>query len=77
MTLAAKPFPCSWAGKAEYDNQIPVIAMEQNAAVVNARNVGSKETKGEYIPLYGPDDPWVGGKLDPQFALAEKRSVDG
>ena len=51
--------------------------MEQNAAVVNARNVGSKETKGEYIPLYGPDDPWVGGKLDPQFALAEKRSVDG
>ena len=46
--------------------------MEQNAAVVNARNAGSKETKGEYIPLYGPDDPWVGGKLDPQFALAEK-----
>lgn len=58
--------------KAERDNRILVIAMEQNAGVANARNAGIKEAKGEYIALLDNDDLWVEDKLERQLALAEK-----
>ena len=38
--------------KAQSDDRIRVIALEHNAGVANARNVGIKEAKGEFIALF-------------------------
>ena len=58
--------------KAQSDNRIRVIALEHNAGVANARNVGIKEAKGEYIALLDNDDLWTEDKLERQLALAQK-----
>lgn len=58
--------------KAQRDNRIRVIALEYNAGVANARNVGIKEAKGEYIALLDNDDLWTKDKLERQLALAKK-----
>jgi len=56
--------------KAQSDNRIKVIALEHNAGVANARNVGIKEARGEYIALLDNDDLWTEDKLERQLALA-------
>ena len=58
--------------KAQSDNRIKVIALEHNAGVANARNVGIKEARGEYIALLDNDDLWTEDKLERQLALANK-----
>ncbi|MDO4385128.1 MAG: glycosyltransferase [Clostridia bacterium] len=58
--------------KAQSDNRIRIIALEQNAGVANARNVGIMQAKGEYIALLDNDDMWVADKLKRQLALAQK-----
>lgn len=58
--------------KAQSDSRIRVIALENNAGVANARNVGIREAKGKYIALLDNDDLWTADKLERQFATAEK-----
>ena len=58
--------------KTQSDSRIRVIALEDNAGVANARNVGIKEAKGEYIALLDNDDLWTKDKLERQLAIAEK-----
>ena len=58
--------------KAQSDNRIRVIALEKNAGVANARNVGIREAKGKYIALLDNDDLWTADKLGRQLAIAEK-----
>ena len=56
--------------KAQNDNRIKVIALEHNAGVAHARNVGINEAKGEFIALLDNDDLWTENKLERQLALA-------
>lgn len=58
--------------KAQSDDRIRVIALEYNAGVANARNVGIKEAKGAFIALLDNDDLWTEDKLERQLALANK-----
>ena len=58
--------------KAQSDSRIRVIALEKNAGVANARNVGIREAKGKYIALLDNDDLWTADKLEHQLAIAEK-----
>ena len=58
--------------KAQSDSRIRIIALERNAGVAKARNVGIKEAKGRYIALLDNDDLWTKDKLERQLVLAEK-----
>lgn len=58
--------------KAQSDSRIRVIALEKNAGVANARNVGIREAKGKYIALLDNDDLWTADKLERQLTIAEK-----
>ena len=57
--------------KTQSDSRIRVIALENNAGVANARNVGIREAKGKYIALLDNDDLWTADKLERQLAIAE------
>lgn len=58
--------------KAQSDDRIRVIALEHNAGVANARNVGIKEAKGEFIALLDNDDLWTEDKLETSTCSCEQ-----
>ena len=58
--------------KSRIDKRICVFEQEHNGGVANARNVGIKAAKGDYIALIDNDDIWEPDKIERQLLIAEK-----
>ena len=54
-----------------------VILKEPNANVSEARNIGMKHARGEYIAFLDDDDEWMETKLEKQIKLLEKNKDIG
>lgn len=58
--------------KCAEDSRLRMIALDKNGGVANARNVGIRAARGEYIALLDNDDLWEADKLERQIALARR-----
>src|ERR1700761_5560426 len=66
------PDPATVAALEELrDPRVRTIALSRNVGGSEARNVGAREARGEWIALLDDDDEWLPEKLEKQMALAE------
>lgn len=52
------------------DSRLRVIALEESAGGSEARNVGARNARGEWIALLDDDDEWLPEKLSSQMSVA-------
>jgi glycosyltransferase involved in cell wall biosynthesis len=57
------------------DGRLRVIVNEQNAGLAEARNIGARHARGEWIALLDDDDVWLLEKTEKQLAVAKE--IDG
>lgn len=57
------------------DGRLRVIVNEQNVGLAEARNIGARNARGEWIALLDDDDEWLLEKTEKQLAVA--REIDG
>lgn len=50
--------------------RLRVVALEENVGGCEARNVGAREAKGEWIALLDDDDEWLPEKIERQMEIA-------
>ena len=53
------------------DPRLSLIALAESVGGSEARNVGARAARGNYIALLDDDDEWLPGKLDAQFTMAQ------
>lgn len=58
------------------DARLRVIALEENAGGSEARNVGVRAARGEWIAFLDDDDQWAPEKLEKQIAAATGAQAD-
>ena len=61
--------------KNEYPDKIKIFA-QQNQGVSAARNLGIKNSNGEYIAFLDADDFWLPNKLENKINLIKKYKID-
>src|ERR1700754_1699836 len=54
------------------DHRLTVVALEESVGGAEARNVGARHARGQWIALLDDDDEWLPGKIATQLALAEQ-----
>lgn len=62
----------------EYKNQgcvVSIISLPQNVGAAEARNIGMKVAKGEYIAFQDSDDEWFSNKLETQIRYMKKENL--
>jgi glycosyltransferase involved in cell wall biosynthesis len=52
------------------DSRIRIVPLEENVGGSEARNIGVRESRGEYIALLDDDDEWLPTKIKKQVAVA-------
>jgi len=52
------------------DPRLRVVENSTNVGISNARNIGAREARGEWIAMLDDDDEWLPEKLEKQMALA-------
>ena len=60
---------------ASSEQRIRVIDLSQNGGVANARNVGMRAARGQYLAFLDSDDIWLPNKLDSQTEFMQKNDV--
>lgn len=57
------------------DPRVKVIFLEDNAGAAEARNMGVREAKGDYIAYIDADDVWMPDKLEKQIAFMKEKDA--
>ena len=53
------------------DSRLRIIALDENVGGCEARNVGARAARGEWVGLLDDDDEWLPHKIETQLATAE------
>jgi len=56
------------------DERLRIVALDQNVGGSDARNIGVKNARNEWIAFLDDDDEWLPSKLEKQMALAAQTS---
>jgi glycosyltransferase involved in cell wall biosynthesis len=62
--------------KAREDERLRIIALEENVGGSEARNIGVRAARGEWVAFLDDDDLWVPEKLETQVMLAANSQAD-
>jgi hypothetical protein len=66
------PDPATVAALEELRNPcVRIIALSDNVGGSEARNIGAREARGEWVALLDDDDEWLPTKIEKQMAVAE------
>jgi glycosyltransferase involved in cell wall biosynthesis len=58
------------------DPRLRVVALENSVGGAEARNLGVRSSRGQWIALLDDDDEWLPEKIEKQLAAAEASSAD-
>jgi glycosyltransferase involved in cell wall biosynthesis len=58
------------------DSRLRVVALPDNVGGSEARNIGARETRGEWIALLDDDDEWMPDKLQKQIVVANDSAFE-
>ncbi len=56
------------------DSRLRVVALPNNVGGSEARNIGAREARGEWVALLDDDDEWMSDKLEKQIVVANRSS---